>query len=298
MEIRNLKTFLKVSAIGNFTRAADELGYSQSNVSTQIAQLETEIGVPLFNRIGRRISLTQFGEQLLPYAREICATAEKMETMMKSDEFLGGTVRLGMTDSISELSLEQTFLSFHQRFPYVQLEITVDTTANLLNLLHGSELDAACVISEPLNPAKWQIWKEISAPIVVVCNSAMGLAKQNRVSLEELSLQQMVLMETNAPYSAAFEQALARNNLDCHPVFRIQSARTALHLVENAQMISVLPQYAVCEAVRSKRVTVLNVPEWKHSQAIRMIMHHSKIPTPQITGLLEELDRGLFVQIQ
>ena len=66
VEIRNLNTFLKIASLRNFTRAAKELGYSQSNVSAQIRQLEQEIGGPLFNRTGRSISLTQYGEALLP----------------------------------------------------------------------------------------------------------------------------------------------------------------------------------------------------------------------------------------
>lgn len=75
MEIRNLNTFLKVAALRNFTQASRELGYSQSNVSTQIQQLEREVGVPLFNRIGRSVSLTQYGEELLPYAQQIVSTS-------------------------------------------------------------------------------------------------------------------------------------------------------------------------------------------------------------------------------
>ena len=94
MEIRNLNAFLKVAALKNFTQAARDLGYAQSNISAQIAQLEQELGVPLFNRIGRQVSLTQFGEELLPYAQELCSTAIKIENLHKSEEFLAGTVRI------------------------------------------------------------------------------------------------------------------------------------------------------------------------------------------------------------
>ena len=68
MELRNLKTFLRVAALKNFTAAGVELGYSQANISAQIKQLEREVGAPLFDRIGRTVSLTQYGEALLPYA--------------------------------------------------------------------------------------------------------------------------------------------------------------------------------------------------------------------------------------
>ena len=61
MEIRNLNTFLQVASIKNFTQAGRNLGYSQSNISAQIQQLEQEVGAPLFNRIGRQVTLTQYG---------------------------------------------------------------------------------------------------------------------------------------------------------------------------------------------------------------------------------------------
>ena len=118
MEIRNLTTFLKVAALRNFTRAAKELGYSQSNVSAQILQLEQEVGAPLFDRIGKQVRLTQFGEELLPHAQELCSTAAEMENMFRSEAFLGGTVRIGMTDSLAELPLENTDYSAYIGFSH------------------------------------------------------------------------------------------------------------------------------------------------------------------------------------
>ena len=88
MELRNLKTFLRVAALKNFTAAGVELGYSQANISAQIKQLEREVGAPLFDRIGRTVSLTQYGEALLPYARSIVSTAVEMESLLRRDEDL------------------------------------------------------------------------------------------------------------------------------------------------------------------------------------------------------------------
>ena len=183
MEIRNLNAFLKVAALKNFTQAARDLGYAQSNISAQIAQLEQELGVPLFNRIGRQVSLTQFGEELLPYAQELCSTAIKIENLHKSEEFLAGTVRIGMTDSISELFPEDSFLAYHHRFPRVHVEIVLDTTARLLERLRNGELDAICVITDPLSATEWKIWKEIRVPIVAVANPTLVVSKKKSVEL-------------------------------------------------------------------------------------------------------------------
>ena len=289
MEIRNLNTFLKVAALRNFTLAAKELGYSQSNVSAQIQQLEQVVGGPLFNRTGRHISLTQYGEVLLPYAQQLSSIATRMENMLKSEDSLCGTLRLGMTDSLSELLLEEAFISYHRRFPKVRLEISLDTTSMLIERLRNGQLDAACMINNPLPRNEWLIWDEIEVPIVVVANANHPIAKKKSVSLEEITRQELVLMETLAPYSLEFERVLAQHHLECAPVFRLESADTACRIVERGQFLSVLPLYTVKGLADAGKLVILNVPQWKHQQSIQMVLHRSKVVTPQIEGYLEEM---------
>ena len=293
MEIRNLNTFLRVAALQNFTHAAKELGYSQSNVSAQIQQLEQEIGAPLFNRTGKNVTLTQFGEELLPYARQLSSIATKMENMIKSEGSLGGTVRIGITDSLSELFLEDAFLAYHQRFPKVRLEIALDTTSMLLERLRTGQLDAACIISNPLPRSEWLIREEMAVPIVIVANADHPIAEKKNITLEEITQQELVLMETLAPYSMEFERVLAQDHLDCEPVFRLESAAAACRLTERDALVSVLPLYTVSDSVRKGKLRVLDVPRWRHQQAIQLVLHRSKVITPQIEGILEELKKAL-----
>lgn len=298
MEIRNLKTFLKAASMQNFTHAAKALGYSQSSVSAQIAQLEQEIGAPLFNRIGRQVTLTQYGEELLPYARELCTIALRMEQLTQSEAFLGGTVRVGLTDSISELLLEDALISYHERFPRVQLELSLDTTEMLLERLKRGELDAACVITDPLPAAEWQIWAERSARIAAAANPALEICRQDSVTLKALAGQPLVLMERAAPYSLQFEQALSQRRLECSPVFRLQSAAAALRLIERSPFVTILPLYTVQSAADAGRVKLLSVPEWEVRQTVQTVLHRGKAMTPQVEGLLEELDRSLNLRLQ
>ena len=97
------------------------------------------------------------------------------------------------------------------------------------------------------------------------------------------------MMETLAPYSLAFEHALAQRHLVCEPVFRLQRADTARRLLEHDSFVSVLPLYTVKASAQAGKLKILNVPEWDHRQAIQMVLHQSKAITPQIEGFLEEL---------
>ena len=100
-------------------------------------------------------------------------------------------------------------------------------------------------------------------------------------------------MEALAPYSLEFEKVLAQNHLECEPVFRLESADTARRIVEHGDFLSVLPLYTVKAAADAGRLTVLNVPEWAHQQSIQLVLHRSKVVTPQIDGLLEEMAAAL-----
>ena len=90
MELRNLITFTHVAELGSFTKAAEQLGYSQSTISFQIKQLEEELGCLLFERINHTITLTQRGHELVSYAHRIRAlTDEFKESLAKDEEFIG-----------------------------------------------------------------------------------------------------------------------------------------------------------------------------------------------------------------
>ena len=101
MELRNITTFLRVAELQNFTHAAQELGYSQSAVTVQIRQLETELGVPLFERIGRSVSLTAPGQAFLQEAGEIIKAAERAKDAVRTAPEPEGTLRVGTMESLS-----------------------------------------------------------------------------------------------------------------------------------------------------------------------------------------------------
>lgn len=289
MEIRNLNTFLKVAALQNFTQASRELGYSQSNVSAQIQQLEREVGAQLFNRIGKNISLTQYGEELLPYAQQIVSTSLRMENFLKSDEELGGTVRIGVVESLFELLMEDTLIRFHQRFPRVKVELDVDATATLKDCLQNGILDAACLIDDPLSKTEWRCWHAVNIPVVVIANPSHPFSERHEIKLEELAVQEFVLMEESAPYSVNFQRIMAEHQIELKPFLKLQSTHMAKRLVEREQFLSLLPLYAVQSAVEQGHIKVLQIPELTQMQAVQVVLHNNKVVTPQVEGFMEEL---------
>ena len=117
MEIRNLITFQRICRLKSFSKAAEELGYSQSAVTMQIKQLENELNVRLFDRIGKTIRVTNEGERFLAYADEIIKTANNALNDLSSNASPSGLLRIGILESVCTASLPRILSYYHARWP-------------------------------------------------------------------------------------------------------------------------------------------------------------------------------------
>ncbi|MFD0316603.1 LysR family transcriptional regulator [Streptomyces flavalbus] len=123
MELRLLVTFEKVATVLSFTRAAAELSYAQSSVTSQIRALESSLGTELFDRLGSRIQLTEAGERLLPYARQILELTEEARTAVTSAGEPEGTLTVGTMESLTNHRLPPLLELFHHRYPGIRLAL-------------------------------------------------------------------------------------------------------------------------------------------------------------------------------
>lgn len=123
MELRLLVTFEKVATVLSFTQAAAELKYAQSSVTGQIRALESSLGTELFDRLGSRIRLTEAGERLLPYARQIIELSEEARTAVVGAEEPAGALTVGTMESLTAYRLLPLLELFHHRYPAVRLSL-------------------------------------------------------------------------------------------------------------------------------------------------------------------------------
>ena len=128
MELRNLITFTQVASLGSFTRAAEQLGYSQSTVSFQIKQLEDELGCLLFERINHTVTLTERGQELVAYAHRVRELTEGFKESLTKDDELSGHIRIVTPDSVCDDIIDTGFIEFHNRYPNIQVKFTTADT--------------------------------------------------------------------------------------------------------------------------------------------------------------------------
>ena len=127
MELRNINTFLHIAELHSFSSAARELGYSQSAVSAQISQLETELGTPLFDRVGKTVRLTDAGQTFQSYARTLLITAQQAKAALVPARAVSGTLRVALADSVCSTFLPDLLQQFHALCPQVELVLRTAT---------------------------------------------------------------------------------------------------------------------------------------------------------------------------
>ena len=184
MEVRNLVTFLKVTELKSFSRAAEALDYSQSAVTVQIQQLERELGVQLFDRIGKTVSITQYGKDFVSYARDVVSAIARASAFASSDSELSGTVRVGTLNSLLTASFSNIVPLYHERFPHVQISLHAGNIASITEMLVKNELDIIYTLDEQIFDTQFVKVFEAQEDVVIVTNTENPLSAIVAVTIQ------------------------------------------------------------------------------------------------------------------
>lgn len=288
MEIRNLSTFLEVAERRSFSRAADALGYTQSTVSAQIKQLETELGEPLFERIGHRIDLTERGKRLIVAAREIVNLAEGLtESGGESGESISGDIRLAMAPSLCDLMLGPIYAEYHRRHPGVRMQILCAETDAMIDQLRRGEADLAMVIDRPIFREELIIASETEVPMRFVAGRGSAWAVGQPISPEALLGMPLLLTESGLSYRAMLEEMLAERKMTTHPFIEMGSTERLLELVKLGLGVSFLPEYVTRDAEARGEIVYLDVPELKLRVRRQLLYHRQKWISPAMRSVLD-----------
>ena len=152
MESTDLRIFVEVARSGSMNRAADKLHTVQSNVTRHVRQLESELGVELFERHSRGVELTEPGRRLLPYAEGVAHTLEDAERAVRDDGEPVGPLLIGSLETTAALRLPPVLASYTLAYPGVDLTLATNTTAGLVTQVLAHELQGAFVCGPIVHP--------------------------------------------------------------------------------------------------------------------------------------------------
>jgi DNA-binding transcriptional LysR family regulator len=193
MELRQLSYFVAVAQKLNFSRAAEGLPVSQPGLSQQIRVLEGELGVQLFDRVGKRVTLTHAGEVLLPHAYRILEAVELARNDVRElSQLTRGTASLGAPPTVSGHYLPGRLTRFRRRYPGLEVTLREAGTDSLLRLVEEGQIDLAIVVSDDLPPVV-ECAQLLSEKYLLAVGLLHPLSKQSAVRLADLSGEAFIL---------------------------------------------------------------------------------------------------------
>ncbi|CCK28277.1 LysR family transcriptional regulator [Streptomyces davaonensis JCM 4913] len=203
MELRLLVTFEKVATVLSFTRAAAELAYAQSSVTSQIRALESSLGTELFDRLGGHIRLTEAGERLLPYARQLIELAEEARAAVTGAEEPTGSLVVGTMESLTSYRLPPLLELFHHRYPKVRLALRTTIGDETRQALRQGTYDLGFLMEE--ETAHPGLESEVLAvePLALVAGREMDVS-----STADLLRHPLLATEPGCAYRDLFEREL------------------------------------------------------------------------------------------
>ncbi|MBQ4120923.1 MAG: LysR family transcriptional regulator [Clostridia bacterium] len=294
MELRNLITFIHVAELGSFTKAAEQLGYSQSTISFQIKQLEDELGCLLFERINHTITLTERGHELVSYAHQVCALTDEFKESLTKEEECTGHIHIVTPDSVCEEMIYSHYIGFHNKYPNISIKFTNADTSVMFDMLDHNEADAIITLDSHSYRKDYVIAKEEPLSMHFVTNAKSKFAGRQNLRIQDIVGEPFILTEYGQGYRRVFDKELAKKSLDITPVLEIGRTDIITHVLCESHMISFLPDFVTKDLVADGKlcyldVCDLNIDIWK-----QLIYHKNKWMSKSLKTLIEYIKTHEF----
>ena len=296
MDIRALNIFIEVAELGSFTKAGDKLGYSQPTVSFQIKQLEKELGVSLFDRIGHTVSLTDAGRDALRYAQHICHLSQEMVLDTSGHREPAGVLRLGMPDSLCEPLIAGHFRAFRNHYPKISLQIFTGDTEHLLSFLDHNEADLILTMDDHLYNPNYVIVDEEPIDVHFVVSPENPLVQKDSVTIEELLQHPFLLTEKGMSYRRLLDERLARSSMEIQPVLETGRADLICSLAEENAGVAFLPDYVTADSVLKGKLVRLHVQDFRVVVWKQLLYRREKWVSLPMQAMIDHISRIRLVQ--
>jgi len=296
MDIKALTIFIEVAEHGSFTKVGEKLGYSQPTISFQIKQLEKELGVTLFDRIGHTVTLTDAGRDALRYAQHICHLSQEMILDTTGEREPAGILRLGMPDSLCEPLIAGHFRAFRNHYPRISLMIFNEDTEQLLKSLDHNEADLILTMDDHLYNPNYVIVDEEAIDVHFVVSPENDLVQKDSVTIEELLQHPFLLTEKGMSYRRLLDERLARSSMEIQPVLETGRADLICSLVEENAGVGFLPDYVTAQSVRKGKLVRLKVQDFRVVVWKQLLYRREKWVSQPMQAMIDHISRIRLVQ--
>ena len=294
MELRNLITFIHVTELGSFTRAAEQLGYSQSTVSFQIKQLEDELGCLLFERINHTITLTERGRELVAYAHQVRALTDEFKESLTQKNELSGHIHIVTPDSVCDDMINSHYIDFHREYPNISVKFTTADTLVMFDMLDHNEADLIITLDRHSYNRDYVIAKEEPLSMHFVASTSSPYANACGLSILDIVNEPFILTEHGQGYRRVFDKELAKRSLEITPVLEIGRTDIITKIVAGSNMISYLPDFVTQEQIDRGELCYLDITDMKLDIWKQLIYHKNKWLSASLRTVIEYIKKKDF----
>ena len=283
MTLRHLKIFLEVADTGKMSTAAKNLYITQPSVTQAIHELESHFHVLLFERLSRKLYITEAGKLFYGYARQVVSQYDQLESHM-SDHFLTETIRMGATISVGGSILPDLIKQFEKENPSTNLFVRVTNTRDVEKKLLDMELDVGLVEGNIKSP-DLVVLPMISDFLVLVCHKDHPFAQKEILYTHELKNQHFAMREPGSGTRELFEQYLEQYHIPIQTVLEGNTPETLKNAVIHNQVLSVLSFRLIEKELNQGLVHIFTPVEHNWNRSFSFVYHKDKFLSSSILSL-------------
>jgi len=294
MELRNLITFIHVAELGSFTKAAEQLGYSQSTISFQIKQLEDELDCLLFERVNHTITLTERGHELISYAHQVRTLTDEFKETLAEEKECSGHIHIVTPDSVCEDMINRYYIDFRNKYPGISIKFTTADTSVMFDMLDHNEADVIITLDSHSYHKDYIIAKEEPLSMHFVANTKSRFAGVKNLSIHDIINEPFILTEYGQGYRRVFDKELAKKSLEITPILEIGRTDIITSLVAHDDVLSFLPDFVTKEMVKSGKLCYLDVCDMDIEIWKQLIYHKNKWMSKSLKALINYIKEKDF----
>jgi hypothetical protein len=298
MDTKNLGTFMTILETGSFQKAATQLNFAPSTVTSQIRQLEDEFSIQLFEKVGRKMELTQAGKDILPYVEKILQNVEQIMSYKKDASELTGTLRLIAPDSIFIYVMQPVIKAILHDAPHIQLVINSCPSDDINDaIVNGSadigiDCDKGNFPDSVLHPASGPFQACLIGSPFLNPNELDFITPHQRKAIA------MIYNEPNANYQKKIEAYLEEKDIVLRPSMKLQSIEAVKRSVMNNLGIAYVPKFSVEEELKSGALLQLSTDLDTCFYPAVCVYHRNKWISPQMEVAFTILSEQLGISFE
>lgn len=276
MEVRDLQVFISVAKHLNYTRAGEEVHLSQPSVSVRIKQLESQLGVKLFEQLGKKVALTEAGQLLVPYANRVIRAVEDARHAIEELQGLDrGSLRIGASTTPGMYVIPGTIARFKELHPRIDVHLGIRDTREIEDGVIRNEFDFGFVgghlVGDEVDVLPW-----LTDELVLIVPPRHRLASKKIVKRDDLVKERFIGRESGSATRATVADRLKEWEIQLETVMEMENPESVKKAVQSGLGIAFISKFAVETELKAKALAAIRIPKLAISRELKIVYRKDK----------------------